>query len=304
MKHSPTNRAKYLREQPQPGNGDRTSRYTEGYVYTKEGAKSWYWKWRILGRSNVLKRHRYSRKTNQTFYCLELMGLGRGVEVGTGYAELYDRILYTHWQDTDNSSQRTTKADHFYFSFFPIVQVLAEGKEKLRRAERRAAKEKFTQFSGPPSENKGGTSWRGSGQGGETQDVREYFGIMARQGGLGGVKRRKRSRRPPRNASCRMWVRGDPGRVGVEMLKLRASAARSGTRMGSVGRRWSETVAHASARRKTSHEWPLGSGTRWVRVAKAARKCGVLGNARDERTSLSSKIRGKKSAIRNLQRVA
>ncbi|KAH8983083.1 hypothetical protein EDB86DRAFT_3247103 [Lactarius hatsudake] len=119
--------------------------------------------------------------------------------------------------------------------------------------------------------------------------------------GLGGVKRRKRSRRPPRNASCRMWVRGDPGRVGVEMLKLRASAARSGTGMGSVGRRWSKTVAHASARRKTSHEWPLGSGTRWVRVAKAARKCGVLGNARDERTSLSSKIRGKKSAIRNLR---
>ncbi|KAH9012850.1 hypothetical protein EDB83DRAFT_323676 [Lactarius deliciosus] len=119
--------------------------------------------------------------------------------------------------------------------------------------------------------------------------------------GLGGVKRRKRSRRPPRNASCRMWVRGDPGRVGVEMLKLRASAARSGTGMGSVGCRWSETVAHASARRKTSYEWPPGSGTRWVRVAKAARECGVLGNARDERTSLSSKIRGKKSAIRNLR---
>ncbi|KAH9033647.1 hypothetical protein EDB84DRAFT_1676313 [Lactarius hengduanensis] len=67
---------------------------------------------------------------------------------------------------------------------------------------------------------------------------------------------------------------------------------------------WSQVVgnvAHAPARRKTSYEWLPGSGTRWVRVSKAARECGVLGNARDERTSLSSKIRGKKSAIRNLR---
>ncbi|KAH9168906.1 hypothetical protein EDB89DRAFT_1908974 [Lactarius sanguifluus] len=40
-------------------------------------------------------------------------------------------------------------------------------------------------------------------------------------------------------------------------------------------------VAHASARRETSYEWLPGSGTRRVQVAKAAHKCGVLGNARD-----------------------
>ncbi|KAH9159641.1 hypothetical protein EDB89DRAFT_2249799 [Lactarius sanguifluus] len=93
---------------------------------------------------------------------------------------------------------------------------------------------------------------------------------------LGGVKRREVSRRPPRGARCRIGVRGDCGRVWVEGLKPRASAATSGERTVSAGRRWSETVAHASARRETSYGWPPGSETRRDRVTKAARECGTL----------------------------
>ncbi|KAH9020912.1 hypothetical protein EDB84DRAFT_1441643 [Lactarius hengduanensis] len=48
--------------------------------------------------------------------------------------------------------------------------------------------------------------------------------------GFGGVKRRKASCRPLRGASRRIWVRGDRGRVGVEGLEPRTSAARWGTR--------------------------------------------------------------------------
>ncbi|KAH9039756.1 hypothetical protein EDB84DRAFT_1560054 [Lactarius hengduanensis] len=75
--------------------------------------------------------------------------------------------------------------------------------------------------------------------------------------GLGGVKCREVSRRPPRGASGRMRVRGGRGRVGVEGLEPRASAARLGEEVRSVGREQSETVAHASARRETWYGWPL-----------------------------------------------
>ncbi|KAH9177350.1 hypothetical protein EDB89DRAFT_1537789 [Lactarius sanguifluus] len=90
------------------------------------------------------------------------------------------------------------------------------------------------------------------------------------------------SRGPSRGTSCRRWVRGDCGHVGIEGLEPRASAATSGTETGLVGRRWLEVVAHASAWRKTSHRWPSGSGMCRAGVAKAARKCGTLENAREE----------------------
>ncbi|KAH9032002.1 hypothetical protein EDB85DRAFT_1890855 [Lactarius pseudohatsudake] len=77
--------------------------------------------------------------------------------------------------------------------------------------------------------------------------------------GLGGVKRCEVSRRPPRGASGRMRIRGGRGRVGVEGLEPRASAAMSGEGARSVDREWSQMVAHASARRETSYEWPPGS---------------------------------------------
>ncbi|KAH9059433.1 hypothetical protein EDB83DRAFT_2552306 [Lactarius deliciosus] len=51
--------------------------------------------------------------------------------------------------------------------------------------------------------------------------------------GLGGVKCRRVSRRPPRSARCCIWARGDRGHVNIEGLEPRASAARSGTEMGS-----------------------------------------------------------------------
>ncbi|KAH9014738.1 hypothetical protein EDB84DRAFT_1443724 [Lactarius hengduanensis] len=80
--------------------------------------------------------------------------------------------------------------------------------------------------------------------------------------GLGGVKHREVSRRPPRGASGRMRVRGGRGRVGVEGLEPRASAARLGEEVRSVGHEQSETVAHTSARRETSYIWLLRLGTR------------------------------------------
>ncbi|KAH9069432.1 hypothetical protein EDB83DRAFT_2314455 [Lactarius deliciosus] len=91
--------------------------------------------------------------------------------------------------------------------------------------------------------------------------------------GLGCVKRRKVLRRPPRDASCRVCVRGHCGRLLIEGLKPRASAARSGRETGSGGHEWSETVVHASARHETLHRWPPGLGMRRVRFPKAAREC-------------------------------
>ncbi|KAH9164778.1 hypothetical protein EDB89DRAFT_1911927 [Lactarius sanguifluus] len=98
----------------------------------------------------------------------------------------------------------------------------------------------------------------------------------------GGVKHREVSRRPPRDTRCRIWVRGGHGRVGVEGLESRASAATSGEGTVSAGRRWSEMVAHASARRETLYGWPPGSGTCRERVTKAARECGTLGTQGSE----------------------
>ncbi|KAH9009177.1 hypothetical protein EDB85DRAFT_2283119 [Lactarius pseudohatsudake] len=98
--------------------------------------------------------------------------------------------------------------------------------------------------------------------------------------GLGGasVKRRKWSRRPPRGASRRMRVGSGHRRICVKGVEPRASAAMSGGGTGSVSCRWSETVAHASARHETLYKWPPGSGTRRVQFAKAAHKCGVMGS--------------------------
>ncbi|KAH9011833.1 hypothetical protein EDB85DRAFT_1900756 [Lactarius pseudohatsudake] len=59
-------------------------------------------------------------------------------------------------------------------------------------------------------------------------------------------------------------------------------AAESGAEMGSIGRRWSETVVHACAQLETLHVRPFVSGTRCIRVVKAARECGMLGNARNK----------------------
>ncbi|KAH9037123.1 hypothetical protein EDB85DRAFT_2273533 [Lactarius pseudohatsudake] len=83
--------------------------------------------------------------------------------------------------------------------------------------------------------------------------------------GLGGasVKHRKWSRRPLRGASCRMQVGSGRRRICVKGLEPRASAAMSGGGTGSHER---------------LYKWPPGSGTRRVRFAKAAHKCGVMGS--------------------------
>ncbi|KAH9031481.1 hypothetical protein EDB84DRAFT_171641 [Lactarius hengduanensis] len=78
--------------------------------------------------------------------------------------------------------------------------------------------------------------------------------------------------------SHRMKVRDDCGRVVVEEIKPRASAARSGMNMESVGRRWSKTVGHACAQCETSYVWPTKSGTRCRRKYKVARKCSKVWN--------------------------
>ncbi|KAH9014923.1 hypothetical protein EDB85DRAFT_1898993 [Lactarius pseudohatsudake] len=54
--------------------------------------------------------------------------------------------------------------------------------------------------------------------------------------GLGGVKRRKWSRRPLQGASCRMRVSSCRRRICVKGLEPRASAAMSGGGTGSVRR--------------------------------------------------------------------
>ncbi|KAH9049560.1 hypothetical protein EDB84DRAFT_1433695 [Lactarius hengduanensis] len=69
---------------------------------------------------------------------------------------------------------------------------------------------------------------------------------------------------------------------GLEGVKVSQGAAESGAEMGSIGRGWSETVLHACAQLETLHVRPFGSGTRCVRVVKAARECGMLGNARNK----------------------
>ncbi|KAH9048710.1 hypothetical protein EDB84DRAFT_1434121 [Lactarius hengduanensis] len=91
---------------------------------------------------------------------------------------------------------------------------------------------------------------------------------------------------------CRIQVCGDSGRIGVEGIRPRASAARSGMETRSVGCVWSETVVQVSARRENSQRWPPWSGTRQGRVAKAARKCSALGNARARRVIVFEPLDG------------
>ncbi|KAH9179085.1 hypothetical protein EDB89DRAFT_1901137 [Lactarius sanguifluus] len=114
-------------------------------------------------------------------------------------------------------------------------------------------------------------------------------------------------------ASTARWgmqgVHGYRGRVGVEGLKLRVSAATSGGERGSVGRRWSETVVHASVWRKTPYRWPPGLGMRWVRVAKATRKCGMQGQhgrkkAGPEVSDSGNKNRKPRAAVRWTKAIA
>ena len=55
-------------------------------------------------------------------------------------------ILSRPTQDTINSNFRTAKAGYFEANFSPLLQVLAEDKEKSGGAAKAAAKEKFTRF--------------------------------------------------------------------------------------------------------------------------------------------------------------
>jgi len=55
-------------------------------------------------------------------------------------------ILSRPTQETINSNFRTAKAGYFEANFSPLVQVLAEDKEKSGGAAKAAAKEKFTRF--------------------------------------------------------------------------------------------------------------------------------------------------------------
>ncbi|KAH9006046.1 hypothetical protein EDB84DRAFT_1554607 [Lactarius hengduanensis] len=107
--------------------------------------------------------------------------------------------------------------------------------------------------------------------------------IMARCEGV--ARCRKVSRTLPWDASCRRWVRSNRKYIVIEVIKPRAGAAESGAEMGSIGRRWSETVVHACAQLETLHVRPFWSGTRCIRVVKAARECGMLGNTRNKQKS-------------------
>lgn len=58
--------------------------------------------------------------------------------------------------------------------------------------------------------------------------------------------------------------------------------------LGSGRRDVLQSVAQTSAQRETSYRSPLGSGTRRSRFSKAARKCGMLGNAKGDLLRLYS----------------
>ncbi|KAH9037572.1 hypothetical protein EDB84DRAFT_1437408 [Lactarius hengduanensis] len=135
-----------------------------------------------------------------------------------------------------------------------------------------------------------------------------YAGIIRVAQGLGGVKRREVSRRPPRGASGRMRVRGGRGRVTVEGLEPRASAARLGEEVRSVGREQSETVAHASARRETllrkegeldKHRGKGNAKTRKGESAQRARESGgPRGNAALRKRAKARESAGKREKAR------
>ncbi|KAH9160774.1 hypothetical protein EDB89DRAFT_1914413 [Lactarius sanguifluus] len=90
--------------------------------------------------------------------------------------------------------------------------------------------------------------------------------------------------------------------VGVKGLGPHASAAMSEwewwaawTPTGSSGCQQLRTLLRDA---KTSHRRPPGSGMHRVRVAKAARECGTLGNARGSKVVITSCILlGKKTTM-------
>ncbi|KAH9019875.1 hypothetical protein EDB85DRAFT_2278944 [Lactarius pseudohatsudake] len=112
----------------------------------------------------------------------------------------------------------------------------------------------------------------------------ELFCVHVQRGreqerGRSGAGGRKQLRMLAHNTKLHMYGRHGRRRVGVEGLGPRASAAMSGEGTESAGRRWSEMVVHASARRETSHRSPPWSEMYRVQFVKAARECDILGNA-------------------------
>jgi hypothetical protein len=94
----------------------------------------------------------------------------------------------------------------------------------------------------------------------------------------GGMRCRKRSRRPPRGTKPRTGVCLVRGRVSIEPLRARASMTHSGTQEGAQQRSAAQETAHVSARYETSKTNVMRPGARCALVAKGARACGALGN--------------------------